>query len=398
MKKIISLLFVLLLLPIASAASLYPDSYGYYGQNQYYYTVFDGEGESAVLARIELQNVENLTEFSFKIPGENISLINIVQEYYDYTEECSNWEEVSCSTTDDVETCNKECTDYIRYPVYPPSYAQVSYTLGESEGMTSVSFEIPEQDQDNIYILAYYKTNSYVSESAGVYEYHFQTIQDEYDTNYVRVSLDVAEDLYLEGVSSAIDYQKEVFATSESADFARVASSLSYIDTGYTETATSLDPYESFSVEGKYANSWWNIHWWEVVIGVLVGIAILGAIIYGIRKITKKNKKLGLPLLLGVASGILLFGVWFACSYLLQNSYYLGFYNDTVMLFIILLTIVMSIFLLAVPAVWVGYTEGVKSGMICFIATVLTLFILCVIAISWLSISSVTTSPEPIFY
>ena len=292
MKKILGIIFVLLLLPIVSATSLYPESYGYYGQNQYYYTVFDGEGEAAVLARIELQNTNNLTDFSFQIPGQDIDIINIVQEYYEYTQECSNWEEVSCSSSNGIETCNKECTDYIRYPIYPPSYAQVTYTVGESDDMTNIQFDIPKQDQDSIYLLIYYKTTSYVTESGGVYEYNFQTIQDEYDTNYVRVSLDVAEDLYLEGVSSAIDYQKEVFATSESADFSRVASSISYIDTGYTETASSLDPNESFTVEGKYAKSWWNIHWWEVVLGVLIGLIALMGIVYGVRKITHKNKNL----------------------------------------------------------------------------------------------------------
>ena len=398
MNKIYTLLFVLLLVSMPSALSLSPDSYGFYGQDQYYYTVYDAEGEAAVIARMELQNTENLTSFSFHIPATDVNLINIVQEYYDYEEQCSNWKEVSCKTKDEIETCNQQCTNYIRSPIYPPKYAQVAYSLGESDGMTNVIATIPQQDQDTIYLIAYYKTSQGITkDSFGVYHYDFKTIQDDYDTTYLRVSLDVAEDLYMEGVSSNIDYQKEIFSA-RTADLSSIAGSINYIDTGYTETASSLDPNESFSVEGKYAKSWWNVHWWEVVLGVLIFIAAIGGIVYAIRKLTKKNKKLGMPLLFGLASGILLFGIWVGAAYLLQNAYSLGFYNDTMNLLIVLLALVMSLFFLFVPSIYVGYTEGVKSGLVCFVATVLTLFVLSVLAISYLSISSVTTSPGPVYY
>lgn len=397
-KAYITILLALLLLPIASAAAINPDNYGFYGQNQYYYVVYDAEGEAATVARIELQNTQNLTNFSFQIPETNVNLINIVQEYYDYEEQCSNWQQVSCTTKENIETCNQQCTDTIRSPIYPPKYAQVAYSVGESGGKTNVQVNIPEKDQDNIYLIAYYKSSQGVSKNVfGVYNYDFKTIQDAYDTNSVRVSFDVAEDLYMQGVSSAIDYQKQVFSA-RGADLSALASSVGYIDTGYTKTASSLDPNESFEVKGQYAKSWWNVHWWEVLIGVLFACAAIAAGVYGIRKFTKKNKKMGLPLLLGLASGILLFGLWFVSFYLLNSSYGGIVYNQTLFFFILLLTVVMSVFFLFVPAIYIGYTEGVKFGLICFIATVLTLFVLGLLAISYFMTFSASTNPGPIIY
>ncbi len=378
MKKILSILFLLLLIPMVSAQSFYPENFGYYGQNQYYYLVFDAEGETAVFARLELQNTENRTEFSVKIPGQDIDLINIVQEYYLYEQECSNWEETSSTVSEETEVSTRTCTDDISYPIYPPKYAQVSYTMGESDGMTNVKMQIPQQGQETITLILYYKTSEYVQEKSGVYEYSFQTIQNEYDTSFVRVSVDVAEDLYLQGLSSSIDYITEMSSTTT--DLARLASSISYIDTGYTETASSLDPYESFSLEGKYAKSWLAIHWWKILLGLAAFSALLLAGIYILRKIAKKNKKLGLPLLLGLSSGMILWATWLSCSYLFNSWYYTPF-GDTIKLMAVLLTILMSIFLLIVPGLYFGITEGVKIGFACFTATVITLFVLGAISI-----------------
>jgi len=395
MKIIFSIVLILLLIPMISAASLYPENFGYYGQNQYYYVTFDAEGEAAIFARIELQNTENLSEFSLKILGQDIELINIVQEYYLYEEECSNWEETSSAVSGETEVSTRTCTDYISYPLYPPKYAQVSYTMGESDGMTNVLMQIPQQDQETITLILYYKTSEYVQENLAVYDYSFQTIQNEYDTSYVRVSVDVAENLYLQGLSSFIDYTTEF--SSASTDLARVASSISYIDTGYTETASSLDPYESFTVEGKYAKSWWNIYWWKVLVGIAAFCVLLCAAIYALRKVAKKNKKLGLPLLLGLSSGVILWATWLACSYVLNNWYYNPF-RETIMLMVILLTILMSIFLLIVPGLYFGITEGVKVGFTCFIATVITLFVLGVISILILLLFFPFSQSGPIIY
>jgi len=395
MKKMIAFLFVLMLLPSLASAIMAPESFGFYGQNQYYYVSFDAEGEAAVFARIELQNTENLTEFSMKIPGEDIDLINIVQEYYEYEQECSSWEETATSSQEGTEVSTKTCTDYISYPVYPPKYAQVAYTLGESDGMTSVAMQIPQQDQETLYLILYYKTAEYVEKNLAVYEFNFETLENKYDTNSLRVSVDLAEDLYLSGINSGIDYEARGI-TAESADLAKVASYISYVDTGYTETASSLDPYETFTVDGEYAKSWWALHWGKVLLGVLGSLLLIGASIIAVRRATRKNKKLTIPLLVGLASAIVLLGTWLGCSYILNNWYY-GWYGSTMQLLVMLLTILMSIVLLLGPGLYFGITEGAKIGFMTFVTTVLALFILGIITVC-VFLFFFSPSPGPMYY
>jgi len=376
MKRIALLFLFLLLLPSVSAYN----GLGFYGQNQYYYVVFDGEGEAAVVARIEIQNTENLSQLDFSIPGTDADLINIVQEWYSYQRECVSWEELSCSVVDGVETCVKDCIEYGRYPLYPPKYAEVTYTQEQDEDSLNVHVDIPYADQDNLYIIAYYKSSDYVTQRGGVYHYSFETVEDQYDTNTVRVSIDVAEDLYLQGVRSAIQYREEI-SKAVSADLALFAPNIPYIDTGYTETASSLDPYETFTVDGKYAKSWWNVHWWKVLLGVLAVVGLIGGLVYWLRHVHAKNKKLGLALFLGISSSILLWLIWLATAYFMESYMYWGYYSSSLYFFVILLVILMSAFLLIVPSVMIGIKEGINYGLYCFIATVLSLFILSVITI-----------------
>lgn len=372
--KIYLFLVLLLMLPFASAYS--ESYYGYYGQNQYYYVVFDGEGEAAVIARLEIQNTENISDLQFSIPGQDVEIINIVQEYYELQKQCVEWGSLVC----EGESCSQECDSYQWLPTYSPKYAEVEYTTEDSkEGFFVNIDEIPQQDQLNLYIIVYYKTSYYVTQNGGVFEYDFQTIKDEYDTTSVRVSLDVAEDMYLEGVSSDIQYRTEM-AKGAFADVASFASSIAYVDTGYTESASSLDPYESFSVDGKYASSWWYIHGWKVLVGALVGLGLIVLGILGLRKINKKHKDVAMSLLLGLCSGILLWAVWVGSLFLLNNGYW-GYYWSMMQGLVMMLAVLMSIVLLILPSVGIGIKKGFNNGLWCFIATVATIFVLGVITI-----------------
>jgi hypothetical protein len=407
MKRLLIIL-MLVLMPIVSAY-YWDSSIGYYGQNQYYYVVFDKESEASVVARLEIQNTENLTSLEFMIPGENVEVINIVQEYYEYSKDCIVWEELAC---DSEGLCSKACSEYTEYKVYPPKYAQVEYSVEDyvnylnknfeetgimydvAEAKKVVSLEIPEQDQQDIYILVYYKSTDYVEERSGLYEYNFETIADEYDTNYVRVSLDVAEDMYMEGLSSAIDYRQSM-SSEKSIDMAMIAPNIAYVETGYTEEAQSLDPYESFNIEGKYANSWLRMNWWILLIGTLLVIgAIIGGI-YGIRELNKKDKKLGLSLLVGLGTGIGLWMVLGISMYILTilSSIY---YMNIVGMLVMMMTVIIGLVLLIAPSILVGLKYGLNNGIYCFLTTIGTLFML--MAISLIVIFSFLPTSASIFY
>jgi len=405
------IVFVLLLLPFVAAqevgvaeSRIVPPDFGgtLVGQNHYYYVVFDGEGEASVIGRIEIQNTDELQNLEITVPGKDIRLISIVQEYYDYKEECLVWEDVSCTSENGSETCVRDCQEYYSYPVYPPHYAEVTYedvTSGAHVGQElSLNLTIPKSEQEQLVLLVYYKTPAYVTKSGGVFSYDFSTITNGFDVNFVRVSLDVAEDLYMEGVESEIEYRESVLAAK--ADVAAVASSLAYIDTGYTQTASSLDPFETFHVTGRYATSWFILNWPNVVGGVLLGLLVLGLIGWGIRTLYQRDKKLGISLGVGVASGVLLWMIWFGSLFLLEKLYYfVGYpYSGPFGLLVIILAILASLLLLIVPGVFVGIRKGMSYGLYCLIATVATLFVLTLVTlIVWALFFRMVQGP-PIYY
>ena len=94
MKIKILLLMLILLIPqvLASYAPYYSNSFG---QNTQYYTVnFDNEGEASVLARLNFHNIQiiPLDTIKLEIPGNNIRIINVVQEYYSYNNVCVRYD------------------------------------------------------------------------------------------------------------------------------------------------------------------------------------------------------------------------------------------------------------------------------------------------------------------
>jgi hypothetical protein len=156
-----------------------------------------------------------------------------------------------------------------------------------------------------------------------------------------------------------------------------------------------LDPYESFNIEGKYANSWLRMNWWILLIGTLLVIgAIIGGI-YGIRELNKKDKKLGLSLLVGLGTGIGLWMVLGISMYILTilSSIY---YMNIVGMLVMMMTVIIGLVLLIAPSILVGLKYGLNNGIYCFLTTIGTLFML--MAISLIVIFSFLPTSASIFY
>jgi len=375
-KKILSLiLLVLFLVPMVTA------SYGYgqqFGQDQFYYVVFDSEGEASVVLRLELPANADVDSLKLEIPGESMRIIAVQQEYYTYNER--------------------------GYRNYPVKYVDVNYTYELLKDSVSLDLDIPRPKEENIVLFLFYKTEDYIVQKGGVYHYNFQTVTNKFDTNTVRVSLDVAEDLYLKGIDASIDYRDNkgynTMALGEvaTADMAvAMSSSIRSVQTGYSKTASGLDPHESYTVTGKYADSWWTINWWKPFLGVVVLLSVLGAGAYGLTRLYQKKKKLGASVSVGMGSGVLVAGSWLGVLFLLDVVSF-G-YNSVIPVFLVLLTIMMSGFIFFAPSVMIGYTKGVKYGIYCFVATTLTTFGLALLGlIVYVLLGTMASSPIPIYY
>ncbi|MBT4174912.1 hypothetical protein HOE07_04515 [archaeon] len=341
MKKIFCL--------IALALLLVPMSFAYWGegfQDHQYYVVFDEEGEAAVLATISFQNYGGVEDLEFEIPVEDIRIIGVVQEYYLYDNE-----------------------DYWRYDT---QYADVDYTLEELSDSVRLSFDIPE-DYEDVTIIIYYKTESYVEEKYDIFYYDFETISGNYDINNVNVYVDVVDDLYMADSSGETEY-KENFMVMETAEDAALSRGYYYSDT--SESTSSLDPWESFHVTGKYSGTWLDMNWWKVVIGVLaIGLVLVGGV-FGVKRMFKKKKSLALKT--GIASGALLSLIWGVTAYVMENlSQWVGYQYGAMFSIVLMLLVVLLTFVLFIgPSVLIGFKQGMKEGLTCLIAEIATLFLL----------------------
>ncbi|MFH1971986.1 MAG: hypothetical protein ABIJ18_00740 [archaeon] len=366
MKKLFPiLLLAILLLPLVSAAMPYP---GNEYQNHNYYVVFDEEGEAAILAQISITNPDELKTLELELPGEQFRIISVYQLYYEQLDEEQYWR---------TETVYKE----------------VDYTIEELSESILLNLEIPKPDEENIQLYIYYKSESYVTQKGGVYSYDFETMMSDMDINYVSVSVDVTEDLYIKDGSTSTDY-KSSFAAGDYA-----VSEMAYMPYPYSnnqKTTQALDPHESFHVTGKYANSWFSINWWKVVLGILItGIIIFGTV-FGIKK-GIKDKKLKLSVLIGVLFGFLTSMIWLAFIFLVNNlRNIIGYqYSDMFGIFLIMIVILLTVILIASPPVFIGLKHGLKQGIWCLVALVITLTIFLILGM--FATIFLSSNSEPIY-
>ncbi|MDP3918334.1 MAG: hypothetical protein Q8Q35_00315 [Nanoarchaeota archaeon] len=381
MKKLLTvLLLMLVFVPTVFAYS------NFYGQEQYYSVTFDKEGEASVLAVFTIQDAEDLKDMKLEIPGEGIRIVSVTQEKYDYTETCYN-EEIDCQW----------------YRSYPVSYEDLSYTMTELTDSVTLDLELIElhEKEEEVKVIVYYKVESYVEETLGVYKFDFETISWEYDTSDVTVYIDVSEDLYLKGGNSEIEYKSGV-ATVEAMSESAVMMDRGFMPpsygSGYSESVSALDPYETFHVEGKYADSWWHVNWYKFVVGILIGIAVVLAGVVGVKALYKKKKRLGLTVATGVGSGLVVAAMWLGVGYVIINSTQIFGYNDFIPMMLGMLTAMMSLLVFVAPSVLLGWKKGVKSGVYSFIVSALVAFLLLIVGIIVYAILAQNGSVYPIYY
>jgi len=399
MKKMLSilLLFLLVIPMVLASVAIAPYPYPgnqFYGQNQYYYVVFDGEGEASTVARFDIQNIDNISDLQFELPGENIRIISVLQEWYSYQERCTYYKPQIC---DENGVCTQPCAQYQKYKVYPAKYENIDFDKEILSDSVTINFDVPHQDQETVTILIYYKTESYVNQNGGIFKYDFETITNEFDTSQVRVSIDVAEDLYIKGIESEIEYRDNVLEANADG-VAALASRVSSVYAGYIETASGLDPYESFHVTGKYAKSWWAMNGWKPILGIFLGLLALAGLGFGLYRLSRR--RLGFSISLGIGSGTLLALSWIGVAYILQYGSSIFGYRSVFPTFLVLLTILWSVLLFVGPAVLVGWKKGVNYGIYTLVATVISafVFVFAALIVYIIVLMIVGTGYYPVYY
>jgi hypothetical protein len=398
MKKIYALMLMMLLCVNLVTGTFIQEPYhrGYQENinEQYYTVVFDNEGQASVVARLNFVNFdeEDLKEILLEFPGYT-RIINIFQEVYESEEVCQYYEEVCTEFENgDCVTYIKKCSKFYTQQVYPPKYIVVNSELeNEKHKLNLPEFAKPGE---SVNLIIYYKVDGFVDKGI-VNKFNFQTIKSNFDVNNVRVATNVVNGLFMEDVDSEVNYQPNfgVLASSydsakfESEELYSVSRNIGYY--GYSQTGQFLDPWESFTVSGKYTEYWLAFHWIKIVsVIAFFGMFVFGTYL-GFKKLNKKKSKFKSMFGLGVGSAISIIVLGYLGRFFLELlPYGIPYQTRNLISGLVVLTEAVSIlFLLFGPSIYVGAKQGLEKGVITFGITVATLIALGILSIIFLLIS-----------
>jgi F0F1-type ATP synthase membrane subunit c/vacuolar-type H+-ATPase subunit K len=303
----------------------------------------------------------------------------------------------------------QKCSDW-RWQVktWDPLYYTLEPQAEELSNSVKYTIELkkPIEEQGQAGILLYYKVPSYVKKSAGIFNFKFETIKASYDIDKVRVAIDVQEGLYLDGGQAQTQYRSTYdtafkSAAPEAAGVANQALStfsnqITYAS-GYVKTTSGLDPWESFMVEGKYAESRFALNKWTIfgwILGVLIFLASISFLVWFLikraqkraEKISKTDKNHILPLKIigsGIGAAFSTIVVGILGSLLIQviqkNISYQ--YNILITLLFVLLEGIIILALVFGPSIYFGVKHGATKGVWVFVVTIASLLILGIIMV-----------------
>ena len=392
--------------------------------NQYYSVFFDGEGEAVVALKIKLTNQDStpISKINIEIPGNQISILGMLQEI-PKSQECEKY------NTQCVSYTNGECNYYnkdglcISYQqicsnsqevcsYYRPSYGAYDYSKLEiSQNRLSnsvlISTELGESVTSNSQatFIVFYKSKDYASNSLGTFKFDFETAKVDFQTNSLRIAVNVQEEYYLKGTTSTVNYRSNFAGVSSALSAKSISSEASSSISSYSnaieyqqglvKTSSYLDPHESFTMKGEYGSSWLALNWGKLLIWIVVIAAGIYGIFLAIRKLfryiserTPQGKagqsqtSLAVPFLTGLVGGIIVAAVWLVITIAIYSAGRLRYYwfSEIFALFLILFGILLSLAILVGLPIYVGLRFGAMQGLATVGFILMWIFIFAVVA------------------
>ena len=360
--------------------------------DQYYSVVFDGEGEAAVIAKL---NVVNLTSLSMNavnldIPGKSLRLINTVQETQ--ARSCARYSYDKYDIYKPSTTCEQYST------TYSANYYTLKPDVQKLKNVFSLTINLKQsiEPQSSTTIFLYYKVTGYVRSTLGMHNFNFETIKSNFDIDSVRVAVNVQEGFRIRGSSAKTNYapnftplasEKSLQGSTDS-NIQAFSSRISR-ETGFVKQTQSLDPGENFVVKGSYASSVWLLYLQDVInIIIVIVLAVLGVLAvlrWRGRKLNTSFTNIH-PLVQVVGSSIVssvtLIVVSYSGLWLISRLSTTG-YGDTLdgltVLLILLLLLIISVSLVLGPALYFGIKKSIKYGFMSAGSTIVILLLFTII-------------------
>ena len=387
------------------------------GQDHFYTVTFRGNGEAVITSKIILTNFEEeaLSKIELRVPKiepKDLAVFQVIRERV-----CIRYEPTLRPVGPGE---NPRCLQY-QEPDYYQSYGNNKYQKAKfnlSGDTVEVELPNPIKANGSGAFVVYFRGFGYTDRNLfGAFNYTFETLKVDDKIRDLMVGIETDSDLYLKDAKGKVDYRFDDSGIQELKAADGLAASSPSFDRFYQrigrgsiiKKASNLQPLESYSVKGSYADSKLKLYGKEILIGTVVVLAILVVILLAARfvfrgklatlpKDDKMKNFLGATGASFVSSlviagySVLLF--WGASQ--LQEL----FYEFGVILVILLGIIsvgVYALFLFA-PSIFLGIKKGFGWGVTTFVLTLvwLGLFLGVTFAVLFLSGDRRVSIPRPV--
>jgi len=372
-----------------------PNFQTFLGENQNYSIVFRGNGEAVISFKSVLYNPDaaSLSDIKIHFPSniqpQDFSVFQVIQQPY-----CIRYRPYpllspqQSGTGDTDQNCEAyQEPDYQNY--YNPNTTYQKLTATYSHDTLTFSLFSPIQQNKYGSYFVYFRSFAYTHKNVfGAYEYSFQTPKFETKITSLQTGITTDSDLFLKGLHGKVQYQNTK-AFGGMAPMAAAANSIRspQFDQFYNQIgqgdiikkASNLQPSETFTVNGVYAESNWKLYGKELGIGliaVLVSITLLFVCIrLFLRKFTKKQEKTAgiseTTKLFFIAGGLSFLSVFFLFLYAIGNFLILYVMRNSelaivLIFFTLFLSFAIFLFLLFAVPIGLAIKKGYLWGIICF--------------------------------
>lgn len=371
-----------------------PDTTPILGQEHAYSVLFRGNGDAVVTMRAAFSNEGEAptNTVSFRIPRvepRRVSAFQIIRE-----PQC-----IQFQTT---------CIEY-QEPDYFQWYGQAKYQKSKTEFSGDIlTITLPQsvKPTKSGSVLIVFSATGYAKKNPfGAYSYTFETFKvKDASVSKATIGISVDSDLILAGAKGTVNYRfSDTEAMSLAAGVEKGAAPNAQLDQMYsqvgygtiTKTASHLEPLESFTVKGSFADSLIRLYGKGILIGLGIFVAVVVLLFFlgrvAVTTLTKQQPQGVVPssadIVLMIGGSFLsavLIAIYTAGLFLLRNTIQQIVSYEMVGVVFILVTII-SIgiygFLLIAPTMLVGLRRGLLWGLGTFGLTILFLVVNAVIMV-----------------
>lgn len=382
-----------------------PDTTPILGQEHAYSVLFRGNGDAVVTMRAAFINEgETPTNtVSFRIP--RVEPRRVIAFQIIHNPQCIRYKPDYPSDTGILQPT---CMEY-QEPDYFQFYGQAKYQKAKTEfSGDTLTIVLPQsvKPTKSGSVLIVFSAAGYARKNLfGAYSYTFETFKvKDASVSKATIGISVDSDLILAGAKGTVNYRfSEAETMSLAAGVEKVAAPNTQLDQMYsqvgygtiTKTASHLEPLESFTVKGSFADSLIRLYGKGILIGLGIFVAAVVLLFFlgraAIHTLTKQQPQGVAPssadivlLIGGSFLSAVLIAIYTAGLFLLRNTIQQIVSYEMVGIVFILVTII-SIgiygFLLITPTILVGLRRGLLWGLGTFGLTILFLVINAVIMV-----------------